>query len=66
MKLKSFLEEAEKIIKGEEINENIDDEEIIITENNTYIFMNEDNLEKREQFIKLLNHYHNEFAKITN
>ena len=66
LKLKSFLEEAEKIIKGEEINENIDDEEIINNENNTYIFMNEDNLEKREQFIKLLNHYHNEFAKITN
>ena len=64
MKLKSFLEEAEKIIKGEEIDEDIKNEEIIITKNN--IFMNEDNHEKREQFIKLLNHYLNEFAKIAN
>ena len=62
-----FLEEAKKIINGEEIKENLnDDEEIIITEKNTYIFMNENNHEKREQFIKLLNHYHNEFAKVAN
>ena len=66
MKLQTFLQEAEKIIKGEEINEDINNAEILITENNTYIFMNEDNPEKREQFIKLLNHYHNEFAKIAN
>ena len=66
LKLETFLEEAEKIKKGEDIDEDIKNEEIIITENNTYIFMNEDNPEKREQFIKLLNHYHNEFAKIAN
>ncbi len=66
LKLQTFLQEAEKIIKGEEINEDINNAEILITENNTYIFMNEDNPEKREQFIKLLNHYHNEFAKIAN
>ena len=67
LKLELFLEEAKKIINGEEIKENLnDDEEIIITEKNTYIFMNENNHEKREQFIKLLNHYHNEFAKVAN
>ena len=64
LKLELFLQEAEKIIKGEEIEENIDEkEEITITEHNTYIFMNEGNHEKREQFIKLLNHYYNEYAK---
>ena len=64
LKLELFLQEAEKIIKGEEIEENIDKkEEITITEHNTYIFMNEGNHEKREQFIKLLNHYYNEYAK---
>ena len=65
LKLELFLQEAEKIIKGEEIKEKINDEkeEIIITELNTYIFMNEDNHEKRKQFIKLLNHYYNEYSK---
>ena len=43
-----------------------DSEELIITENNTYIFMNDENHDKRIQFIKLLNHYHHEYIKIVN
>ena len=66
LKLKLFLEEAQKIMNGEIIDDISDSEEIIITENNTYIFMNEENHDKRIQFIKLLNHYHNEYIKIVN
>ncbi len=66
LKLKLFLEEAQKIMNGEIIDDISDSEDIIITENNTYIFMNEENHDKRIQFIKLLNHYHNEYIKIVN
>jgi len=66
LKLKSFLENAQKIINGEIIEDISDNENIIITENNTYIFMNDENHDKRIQFIKLLNHYHNEYIKFVN
>ena len=67
LKLKLFLEEAQKIINGEIIEDiSDDDDDLIITENNTYIFMNEENHDKRINFIKLVNHYHHEYMKIVN
>ena len=67
LKLKLFLEEAQKIINGEIIEDiSDDDDDLIITENNTYIFMNEENHDKRINFIKLVKHYHHEYMKIVN